>query len=105
MSRGGGGGSGGGQGGVVLTWIRVIYALFGSVHVGVHNAVLFEPVVVLSVPHEGKRGWGWLTLCFLDLSCCFSLLLRLVYIISGLSSLLSLSSFSAMAILLVFIEP
>jgi hypothetical protein len=48
----GGGGSGGGQGGLYSPG----YASFDGGRVG--------------VPNEGRMGWGWLTLCCLDLSHC-----------------------------------
>jgi hypothetical protein len=89
---------------VVLTRTPVVYAPFDGVHVGVHDAMLFEPVVALPVPNEGKRRWGWLTLGSLDLSLDLPVSFSLVIFISGLTNLLSTSLFSAVAIPLVLVE-
>ena len=90
--------------GVVLTRIRVVCASFDGGHVGMHDAVLFELVVVLFVSNEGSRARGWLTLCCLDLSRYSSLHSRPVSFISCPCRLLLLSSFVALAILFVLVE-
>jgi hypothetical protein len=52
---------------VVLTRYRVVRERFDNGGFGVHDFVRFELAAVLSVLGKGSRGWGLLTLCWLDL--------------------------------------
>jgi hypothetical protein len=88
----------------VLTRGRVVYASFDGKRTSVRSVVLSELVDASTVPHEGSGGWGWLTLCSLDLSRYFSSLLRLFLFVYSLCRPFTSSLSFGLAIRLVLVE-